>query len=72
MTTFHDPPPQSRRAARQSEREHTSDGQPTVEGFTTFPAQAHDEQPSAGENHTASAFAVPLQLPLLPPNRYRC
>ena len=59
MTTFHDPPPQSRRAARQSEREQNSDGQPTVEGFTTFPAQAHDGQSSAAENNTSSAFEAP-------------
>jgi len=46
MTTFHDPPPQSRRAARQSERERASREQPTVEGFTTFPSQSEDGQPS--------------------------
>lgn len=43
MTTFHDPPPQSRRAARQSERERASEEQPTAEGFTTFPAQEAQE-----------------------------
>lgn len=43
MTTFHDPPPQSRRAARQSERERASEEQPTAEGFTTFPSQEAQE-----------------------------
>jgi hypothetical protein len=37
MTTFHDPPPQSRRAARQSERERASNEQSPEDGFTTFP-----------------------------------
>lgn len=43
MTTFHDPPPQSRRAARQSERQRASDEQPAVDGFTTFPEQEAPE-----------------------------
>ena len=59
MTTFNDPPPQSRRAARQSEREHTSDEQPATEGFTTFPANAENEQSSAADDRNSSAFVVP-------------
>ncbi|MGV8857407.1 hypothetical protein [Rhodoglobus sp.] len=50
MTTFHDPPPQSRRAARQSERERAADEQPSVEGFTTFPSQEAEEN-SVEEPH---------------------
>ncbi|WP_010202985.1 hypothetical protein [Salinibacterium sp. PAMC 21357] len=64
MTTFHDPPPQSRRATRQSERERASDEQPTVEGFTTFPS------PEAEKNHvdeaSANADAEPKSAPTTP------
>jgi len=53
MTTFHDPPPQSRRAARQSERERASEEQPTGEGFTTFPSK------EAAENRVDESRANP-------------
>lgn len=60
MTTFHDPPPQSRRAARQSERTHSSDEQPTVEGFTTFPSHSDD-------THTSDVDHTPRSAPTTPP-----
>ncbi|MBH0109077.1 hypothetical protein I6E81_02730 [Salinibacterium sp. NG22] len=71
MTTFHDPPPQSRRAARQSERTHSSDEQPTVEGFTTFPSQA-DDTDTSDVSHTprsapTSPPAAPVSAPVAPP-----
>ncbi|MBH0053945.1 hypothetical protein I6E74_07150 [Salinibacterium sp. SWN139] len=71
MTTFHDPPPQSRRAARQSERTHSSDEQPTVEGFTTFPSQSDDTHASdvnqAPRSAPATPPATPAQAPVAPP-----
>ncbi|MBH0115734.1 hypothetical protein I6E52_02615 [Salinibacterium sp. NG253] len=71
MTTFHDPPPQSRRAARQSERTHSSDEQPTVEGFTTFPSQSDDTHTSdvnqAPRSAPATPPATPAQAPVAPP-----
>ncbi|MBH0129275.1 hypothetical protein [Salinibacterium sp. NK8237] len=67
MTTFHDPPPQSRRAARQSERTHSSDEQPTVEGFTTFPSQADDNQISDATASPRSAPSAPPAAPAATP-----
>ncbi|MGV8852932.1 MAG: hypothetical protein ACOH1M_10250 [Rhodoglobus sp.] len=58
MTTFHDPPPQSRRATRQSERERASDEQPTVEGFTTFPS-SEAETNRADEPHANPSAETP-------------
>jgi len=75
MTTFHDPPPQSRRAARQSERERAPDEQPTVEGFTTFPSQEAAENrvdesranPDDAETPTATPPASAAQTTPPPP-----
>ncbi|MGV8912872.1 MAG: hypothetical protein ACOH14_09695 [Rhodoglobus sp.] len=75
MTTFHDPPPQSRRATRQSERERASDEQPTVEGFTTFPSSEAEtnraDEPHASPSADAPSGAAPSPTagaaPTVPP-----
>ena len=65
MTTFHDQPPRSRRAARQSERNQAPEEQPSVEGFTTFPTQENSKQ--AAEDSQSTSDAEPTHAATPPP-----
>ncbi|MGV8877045.1 MAG: hypothetical protein ACOH1K_06010, partial [Rhodoglobus sp.] len=67
MTTFHDSPLPSRRAARQSEREKASD---VHQPGDAYPHAGHDAQPTDGFTHFPSretddnSVARPQEQPL--------
>jgi len=63
MTTFHEQPPRSRRAARQSERNQAPEEQSAVEGFTTFPTQEDSKQATEDSQSTSDAEATHAATP---------